>query len=212
MWNKTFGAAFLATCVGTGASAITITENFDPASGVGSYTVTLDATDPGGLIGFGVSNPSSTAYVGSVGDTFDCDSSGSYFFGTVCYGSQTLTAANWDTEVEDFTGETFAELFGSFASNVDAGETTINWYSAVDGDMQPGDTSSSDFFLFGANQAASVGLALFSGINGLATQMGIAVSGGGTTDPGPNVVPLPASGVLLLGALGGIGLMRRKRA
>ena len=36
-------------------------------------------------------------------------------------------------------------------------------------------------------------------------------SGGGPTDPGPGVVPLPATSLLLLGALGAVGIARHRR-
>jgi len=201
MKNRIAIGASLAFFAASSVNALTITETFDENTQIGSYTVSLAPTDPGNLTGFGVSNPLSMAYVGSVGDDFGCDGSGSYFFSLICYGSKTLNATNWGTETADDSGSTFEEIFGAFSNHVDSGETTINWYHAVDGDMVPGDTSSSDFFLFSSMTPASIGLALFG--NGT-TATGISVTG-------PSAVPLPATGFLLAGAIGGLGFARRRK-
>ena len=173
---------------------LVITENFDPDTDQGYYAVQNNTADSY-LEGFGVSNPLSEAFVGSYGSGFGCNFSW-------CYGSHTLNAGNWDTEIADFNSNaTFLDLFGEFSNNVEDGESTINWYGAIDGALGPGDFE--DFFLFGAAVPASLALGILSSDTDGTTYFNQA---------GLSQVPLPAAAWLLGSALLGLGIMKRQKA
>lgn len=168
--------------------------------GLGSYTVSNN-TSSYDLLGFGVSNIGSIASVGEYGVT----SAGENGYG---YEALTLDAENWAFLDPLFFEEvTFETIFGSFSDNVEPGETTINWYASIDGALGPGQTSS-DFFLFEADFLQSVGIGILGNSTGnLIFFNNLAITAG----PGPSPVPLPAALPLLVGGLGMMGLIGRRK-
>ncbi len=65
------------------------------------------------------------------------------------------------------------------------------------------DGGAPEFFLFGQGEAALGSQLLFGGFSATAIT---------DVTPSTAVIPLPAAGWLLLGGLGALGLMRRRRA
>lgn len=186
---------------------LTIVEQFNNSTGQGSYTVTNTSTDQR-LVAFGVSNTNTTASVGTYGDDFACANPATTAT-QICYDASNIGASEWSTASAYFdldTGSdiTFEGAFGAFSDNVEPGENTFNFYTAVDGDLGPGD-SIADFFLFAGLVPQSVGIAIFSGPNGTTAFNNIRVSGPGTT-----VVPVPAGALLLGSALCAFGIGRRR--
>ena len=187
-------------------AGIAITEGFDSGTGVGSYAV-QNNTGTYYLLGFGVSNLSSTAYVESIGDTFSCDVAPG-FTNSWCYRALTLTSSNWGTETayydDSFEASTFQDIFGDFADNVGTDEQTINWYGAADGALGPGD--SEDFFLYLADLPTSQTLGILTRFISSSDDVFF------NQTPVSNV-PLPAAAWLFGSALLGlVGLGRRRRA
>ena len=167
--------------------------------GGGTYTVTNNST--GGLTGFGVSNPQSEAFIGSLGNT--SGGQGMYF-----YESLTLNSDNWLFEIafiDDIEGDlTFQQAFGDFTANVESGENTINWYSEADGALLPGQTAT-DFFLFGDGLLASIGLGVIG--NGQTVFNNLAINNNVSAVPVPAALPLFGTGLAIMGFVG----WRRKR-
>jgi len=159
-------------------AVLDIIENYDPATQIGTFTVTNNSGS--NLIGFGVSNVAGQAYlIGGTSnfpgfDSFGCQS---YW----CYGARTLTASTWVSEGFDL-------LFNaSFSDVVEPGENVIFWYDAGDGAMGDGETSS-NFFAYSNTLPQSIALAYFG--NG-ATYTNIPVNTN-------NNVPAPAALAMLL--------------
>lgn len=189
---------------------LTITEDFDIGTGVGNYDVAVAADAGFYLVGFGVSNFSSTAYVDTIGnDSIACDFNPNPlpgYFGNWCYGPKTLTAGNWDSEIayfDDVEGaQTFQDTFGDFSDNVLPGETTINWYESLDGALGPGD--SEDFFLYLADLPASLALGITSDENTGELSF--------FSNQPLTPIPLPAAVWFFVSALGGLIVAKRKTA
>ena len=184
-------------------TGLEITENFNPDTNDGNYAVQNNT--PYFLTGFGVSNPLSDAFVESIGDRFGCDVAPG-FTNSWCYASQNLYDFNWATETAYFDDQlgplSFQDIYGDFSDNVEPGENTINWYSAQDGALGPGDFE--DFFLFSANVPTSLALGILEDFQG--------------SDPvffnqaSLSDVPLPAAAWLFGSALLGLGVVKRKKA
>ena len=180
---------------------LAITEDFNPGTGQGNYAV-QNNTAGYYLRGFGVSNPLSLASVEFYGDDFGCDVAPG-FTNSWCYASKNLYDFNWASETAYFDDQlgplSFQDIYGDFSDNVEPGENTINWYSAEDGALGPGDFE--DFFLFEADFPASLAL--------------------GILEDGPDTlffnqaqvsqVPLPAAAWLFISALGGLVVAKRKQ-
>ena len=177
---------------------VSITET--PAPGGGVYTVTNNTADSY-LTAFGVSNSDSIAIIqggfdgiDSLFPTFGCQS-------TWCYSATNIDASNWGTTIA-YGGLTFQQAFGDFADNVDPGDNTINWYTAVDGALGPGDTSS-DFFGFLDAPLSSMALGILEGPGGTVTTF---------QNQDVSAVPLPAAAWLFGGAFAGLFGVARRRA
>lgn len=174
-------------------AGLEITENFDAGTGRGSYAV-YNGTAEHYLSGFGVSNSASIeASVGIYGEPLGCNLSW-------CYAATVLGAADWSSQIPFYPSPlTFQEAFGDFFANVEPGESSINWYSAVGGALGPGDVE--DFFLFQSGSADSLALGFLDGPGGTVffTQMPL------------TAVPLPAAAWLFLSALGGLVVVKRRR-
>ncbi len=160
--------------------AVYFTETAVPGGGYYTITNNTAASEGAGLSAVGVSNTDTIAYIESFGSTFGCES-------TWCYASLNLNEDNWDTEVIA-SGNTGFDLFGDISNVLDPGENTINFYVAVDGDLQSGE--SWDGFWFGDGLPASQ----------LFVVVGNFVGSGGT--------PLPEPGTALLMLTGLAGLAR----
>lgn len=194
-----------------GDEGLIVFESLD--NGLGIYDVTNNTG--GGLIGFGVSNNDSTPVVKDFGSGFTdqgtafADNDGENQF---TYWVRTLTQLNWATESVNLfevaapgeTLSTFFDIFGEF-STVAGGENTINWYDAVDGWLEDGNTVSG-FFGFQAVNVASSVIGVTDAANGpVYFTAGQAITG--TT----NAVPLPATGWLMITGLASLITLRRKR-
>lgn len=165
----------------------------------------------GDLLAFGVTAINSTQAVlndgaGDIG-SFECDFPRGNNW---CYEARVITALDWATAtvLEGFGspfGPTFQEAFGDVTNYLTGPENTLNWYTALDGNMLSGDTSDG-FFGWESNELASSIL----GIGGTGTGTAAFTAGQATT-PGISPVPLPAAGWMLIAGLGGLAAMGRRR-
>ena len=179
--------------------AIYFSESLDPF-GNGQYTVTNNTTGYG-LLAFGISNIDTQAGVGPFGGTFGCGSNpatGSNW----CYDASNLDAFNWNLATIDFAGNTGFDIYGDISNVLDAGDNTLNFYMAADGDLQSGD--SWDQFFFGQGILSSQLFVVLGDASGTTTLYG---SGGQPV----SAVPLPAAAWLMMSGLAGlVGVARRR--
>jgi len=177
--------------------AIYFTESLDEF-GNGQYTVTNNTTSYG-LLAFGISNIDTQAGVGLFGGTFGCDSNpatGSSW----CYEASNLDVFNWNLAQIDFSGNTGFDIYGDISNVLDAGDNTLNFYMAADGDLKSGD--SWDQFFFGQGILASQLFVV------LGSTTGTTVYGSGGQPL--NAVPVPAAAWLMMsGLVGLVGVARR---
>lgn len=177
--------------------AIYFTESLDEF-GNGQYTVTNNTTSYG-LSAFGISNFDTQAGVGLFGGTFDCGSNpatGSSW----CYEASNLDVFNWNFTPIDFSGNTGFDIYGDISNVLDAGDNTLNFYMAADGELGPGD--SWDQFFFGEGILASQLFVV------LGSTSGTTVYGSGGQPL--NAVPVPAAAWLMMsGLVGLVGVARR---
>jgi hypothetical protein len=177
--------------------AIYFTESLDEF-GNGQYTVTNNTTSYG-LLAFGISNIDTQAGIGTSGGTFGCGSNpdtGSNW----CYEASNLDTFNWNVTTIDFSGNTGFDIYGDISNVLDAGDNTLNFYMAADGDLQSGD--SWDQFFFGQGILASQLFVVLESASG--TVYG---SGGQPV----SAVPVPAAAWLMLsGLVGLVGVARRR--
>lgn len=225
------GAALIVASTAAQAETINVVSAFGQApqaSGDFSVTETLNGINgvydvsngtTGSVMGFGVSNNDTIPVLFDDGsaDSFGCGNPSNGFL--ICYESLVLNETNWDEEIAQFpfdeteTIQTFQDIFGDFAT-VSGGDNTFNWFWAVDGDLQAGD-SIDGFFGFQGLAVASSVIGVISTFDpqggGGATWFtaGQATVPGGPTNPSP--VPLPAAGWMLIAGLGGLAAMGRRR-
>lgn len=201
------------TLIDASKEAVYFTET--ATTGGGTYSIHNNVANSN-LMAFGISNTGSTAFVdGTPGDTFGCEFGASGPGSNWCYGASNLNASNWaqTSLYYDFdTGNdvTGFDAFGDFANVVDAGEDTLNFYTAVDGDILGGQ-SSTGWFGFSDSVPASQLMIV------LGTPTGIVTGSGGTPfvaspPTGPSPVPLPAAAWLLMAGLAGMGFAGRRRS
>ncbi len=200
-----------------------ITENFNPSTGKGSYTITMDQVGfEWELYGLIVSNTDSTAYIANTDPTVHIETY-TEDFGCgpgYCYDAVTVNQSNWDSTiafsdvVEEQDGQVdivdffLPEVFGDFADHVEPGENTIHYYRGADGNISnftrdDNGNTVKNFFLFEAPAANSMATALILNYDtGLLSAESI---------PVVTAVPLPAAGWLMASSLFGMGLFTRRR-
>ncbi|WP_284162906.1 VPLPA-CTERM sorting domain-containing protein [Frigidibacter sp. SD6-1] len=183
----------------SGASALTI--NFDQyitGTNLGQTTLaTLTATQNGNNVDMVFTN---TSIVGGSG-AFDTALQMMY------NGSTAGISVLWTggVQVSSFT-------LGGGIGPYNPWDLVVNWATSNKGNgaLRLNVGESSAFTLVGA-QLSNLFFGSGSGSNPSAMIHVQGLTGGGSTKYGPSPVPVPAAGVLLIGALGGLGLAARRR-
>ncbi|GAC33380.1 PEP-CTERM sorting domain-containing protein [Paraglaciecola polaris] len=194
----TGGELVLSTIIGGGGGV-----DIDPrlaGKGVGTYTVTNNLADSV-LVGFGVTNIDTIAWIDDELDTWVGNQYISYF-------ALTIDASNWQTEnLYGFEDEanTAQDLYGDIDDFFKDGENTLNWYSYYDGALAYGQ-SWSGFKFYGDGPRSSLYAVLE--VNNSPNVFVSDVTPLNANTPVNNV---PAPGALALLALGIFGMVIRRR-